>query len=168
MGITVNMSDKEAKAGVIEPVPAGWYKVVISDGELKESNSQKNYGKPYYSLEFTIAEPEAYEGRKIFTNAMLFDKALYTISGLMKALGYNVTAGELEVPDLDELMGREVMLKAKITPERTVTDASTGEKKTYEPRNDVSGFKALGEVTASIPQQRTGGSVTAAGKSILP
>jgi hypothetical protein len=165
MGIIVNMSDKEAKAAVQEPVPGGWYKVTISDGELKESTSEKNPGKPMYNLEFTINEPSEYEGRKFYTIACLWDGALYTISQLCKSLGYEVDKGQFEIPELDDLMGQEVMSLVKITAERTVEKG--GEIKTYERRNEVKGFRKIGAQAVHVPQQRQG-QVSSQGASLLP
>jgi uncharacterized protein DUF669 len=143
MGIKVVLSDKEASSKVLEPIPSGWYTVTITDVEMKESKSVKNAGKPYYSVEHTVAEGK-YEGRKLFSNVMLFEGALYTAVQLVAALtGEQPEPGELEVPEADELIGEQVLAKVKIQPERTVKDDRTGESKTYERRNEVAGYKAL-------------------------
>jgi hypothetical protein len=142
MAIKVVLSSKEASSKVLEPIPSGWYKVTISDVELRESKSQKNKGKPYYAIEHTVSEGD-HEGRKVFSNVMLFEGALYSAVQLMAAItGEQPNEGELEVPDPDELVGEEMWAKVKITPERTVTD-DAGEKKTYEKRNEVAGYKSL-------------------------
>jgi hypothetical protein len=166
MGIKVVLSNDEAKSSVLEPVPLGWYKVTISDVELKEVKNapapgkKDNRGKPFYSIECTINEPEAYEGRKVFTNAMLFEGALYTISQICKAMGINVEAGEFEVPEIEELLGQEFMAKVKITGARKVGD------KEYEARNDISGFKAVGEQEVKVAAAGT--ATSKGGSSLLP
>jgi len=170
MGIKVVLSDKEASSTVLDPVPMGWYKVTISDVELKEVKNapapgkKNNVGKPFYSIEATINEPEQYEGRKLFTNAMLFEGALYTISQIMKAMGIDVEAGEVEVPEIEELVGQEFMAKVKITPARSVIVA--GEKKEYEARNDITGWKAVGEQEVKVAA--AGSATSKGGTSLLP
>lgn len=141
MGIVVNVSAKEQAAGTFEPIPAGWYTCTISDGELVESKSTKNKGKPMYELQFTVNEGQ-HEGRKVRTFACLWSGALYTIVNLMKALGYEVEEGDLEVPEIDELLGRDVLVKVAKTPKRTVT-APDGSTKEYDEGNEVKGFKAI-------------------------
>jgi hypothetical protein len=154
MGIKVVLSEKEASSKALEPVPSGWYKVNISDVELRESKSAKNNGKPYYSFEFTIAEGD-HEGRKVFTNAMLWDGALYSIVQIMTALGYEVEAGELEIPEPDDFLGQELMAKVVITPARKVDD------KEYDARNDTKGFR-------SIEQGAPAGNAKPGTSSLLP
>jgi hypothetical protein len=166
MGIKVVLSNEEASSEVREPVPLGWYKATISDVELKEVKNapqpgkKDNRGKPFYSIEMTINEPDAFEGRKVFTNAMLFEGALYTISQIMKAMGLSVEPGEMEVPDIEELLGQEFMIKVKITGARKVGD------KEYEARNDISGFKAVGEQDVKVAA--SGSATSKGGSSLLP
>lgn len=143
MGIVVNVSSKEQAAGTFEPIPAGWYKMTISDGELVESKSKKNKGKPMYNLEFTVQEGK-FEGRKTRTNACLWEGALYTIVNLLKALGYTVDEGALEVPEIDELLGKDVMAKVAIRPPQEIVQED-GSKKTYDEQNEVKGFKSAGD-----------------------
>jgi hypothetical protein len=165
MGIKIVMTDQEASSKVLEPIPAGWYKVTISDGDLKASKSEKNHGKPYYSLERTVNEPAEFEGRKVFTNVMLFEGALYSAAQLLKALtGEDLTGGEVEFPELDELMGQEVMAKVKITGTRTVQTPEG--PKTYEPRNDVTGFARIGEQAVKVASAASGQAKS--GSSLLP
>jgi hypothetical protein len=170
MGIVVNVSTKEATAGPQEPFASGKYHLVISDVEMRESKSNKNKGKPMYGMEFTVQESELLKtpaevvGRKVYTNACLWDGALYTIIGLMKALEMEVNEGQLEIPEPEDFLGLEVIAKIVITPKKTATDENTGEKKEYEPRNDIKGFFSL-NAPGTIPKA---GSATSGGSSVLP
>jgi hypothetical protein len=153
MGIKVNMTDKEAASQAFEPLPTGWYNVVITDGEVKESKSPKNFGKPFYSLELTVTDGK-YEGRKVFDNVMCFEGALYSITQLCSAVGISVEAGEFEIPELYEFLEGEYankVIQARLgkQPERTVVDERTGESKTYAERNEVKGYKAVGAPIAA-------------------
>lgn len=144
MGIKVNVSGKEASSQILTPIPAGWYKLTISDCDLKQVTNapqpgkKDNRGEAYYALEFTVAEGE-YEGRKVYSNAMLFAGALYTIVQLMKGLGMEVNEGELEIPEPEDLLGGQVWALVKVQGERKVGD------KTYDARNDIKGFRAKDE-----------------------
>jgi len=149
MGIKVVLSEKEANSAVLEPIPSGYYKVNITDVELRESKSEKNAGKPYYAIEHTVAEGD-YEGRKVYSNVMLWAGAAYSLNQLLNGLGISTQAGEVEVPEPEELLGEELMAKVKISPKRVVKDPKTGEVKEYEARNEVSGYRAKGsEPTAN-------------------
>jgi len=171
MGLKLNVSAKEAKSEVLEPIPAGWYKVVLSDVELKEVKNapqpgkKDNRGEPFYSIEHTVSEGK-YEGRKVFSNVMLFEGALYTAVQLAKAMGiYSGAEGEeLVIPDADELTGTEVWAKVKITGERTVRNQQTGESTTYEKKNEIAGYSKnpLGAAGG------TGTGTSSAGNSLLP
>jgi hypothetical protein len=134
--LRVNFSTEEAEATSFDNLPPGKYHVIISDVKVKTSNSAKNKGKPYYAMTVTVVAPDKYAKRKLFTNIMLFPPALYSLSFLMKALGYPVSAGEVKVPTPDELVGQEFIATVKITPPRT--DPETG--KTYDARNEIKGF----------------------------
>jgi hypothetical protein len=133
MGLRVNVSEKEAgsEARSFSPVPRGEYHVKVTDGDLRESQSDKNRGKPYYALELTIQDGE-YENRKVWTNVMLFEGALYSAVQICKALGQDVTGGEMEIPDLDELIGTDFLIKVTIKKET----------EEYDAKNEVRWFKS--------------------------
>jgi hypothetical protein len=133
-GLRVNFSDKEATSAALDPIPRGEYHVKITDIETRYSKSEKNNGKPYWAIEFTVQEGP-YSDRKVWTNCMLFEGALYTLSQLMKSLGYNVEEGEFQLPDPDDLITRDVMVKVTIT----------AETEQYQARNEVRSIKAFGD-----------------------
>lgn len=92
-GIRVNMTSQEAasESRDIELVPKGKYLVAVTNVDVKEVTSepkpgkQDNRGKPYYAITFTIQGTD-YDGRQLWTNAMCFSGALYTIVNMLKAL----------------------------------------------------------------------------------
>jgi len=138
----IDMSDEIAssEARDFAPLPVGKYLVNITDIEIKDIKSEKNKGKKMYSLELTVADGK-YDGRKVWTNIMLFGKS-YSLVWLMKALGLPVVAGRLAIPRPDQLQGEQVVASLDISKERTVIDDTTGEEKTYKPRNEVRSFFA--------------------------
>lgn len=138
MGLKVNFSSEEAssEARSVELLPRGEYHVKLTDVEDRECGEKsKNPGKPYWGLEFTVQEGK-YENRKLWTNCMLFDGALYTFSQLMKALGYDIRSGEFEVPDGEDLVGRDMVVTVKIKPKSKGADGQE-----YDERNEVQGIK---------------------------
>jgi len=159
-GIKVNLSKEEASSKPFELLPKGQYKVTVSDCELKESKSQKNPGKPYYAMELTITEGK-YEGRKLFTNVMLWSGAGYTLGQLLQAAGLSDgSAGEINVPSPEWWLSEcpDMIAVVRVQRERTVKDPQTNEEKTYDERNEVSGFKKV----------EAGVSTASAGNSLLP
>jgi hypothetical protein len=136
-GFRINISEKEASSEgrSAELLPRGDYHVRCTDGSLESCGPEsKNPGKPYYNLEFTV-QSGPHAGRKLFTNAMLFEGALYTIVQIMKSMGLSVTEGEMEVPSIDEIVSTEFIAAVSKQNERTV-----GEK-TYDARNEIKGLR---------------------------
>jgi hypothetical protein len=137
----VDLSEKESVVKDFTPVPRGAYHVVCTDGELRESKSDKNKGKPYYALEFTIQDGP-HENRKVWTNAMCFAGALFTMVQLVEAMGGEVPkgGGKFRIPAIDELIGKHFIARVSIKPE---TDE-------YDAKNEIRGFKAYdGKAPAS-------------------
>jgi hypothetical protein len=159
MGLKVNFSSEEASSEARKPIPRGYYHVKITDIDLRESQSEKNNGKPYWGIEFTVQDGE-YADKKVWTNCMLFEGALYTFSQLMKALGYDVRSGEFEVPDPEDLISRDVVVRVTIRPERTVGD------KNYDESNEVKSIAPWVEGT-KLSSVAGGGAKKKAG-SLLP
>lgn len=92
MGIKVNVSDQEASSGDrnFDQMPIGKYHASITSVELEEATSDDNYGKPMLAFEFTVQDTpgtwQKYANRHDWTRACLWEGALYTIIGILKAL----------------------------------------------------------------------------------
>jgi hypothetical protein len=135
-GFRVNFSDKEASAEgrSAELLPRGNYHVKVTDGSIEECGPEsKNPGKPYYKIECTI-QSGPHANRKLWTNAMLFEGALYTITQIMKAMGISVTAGEMMVPGLNEIIGNDFLVAVIKKPKQKVGD------KEYDEKNEIQSF----------------------------
>lgn len=147
-GLRVNFSEKEAssEARSAELLPRGDYHVSLTDIEHREVREGKNEGKPYWNLEFTI-QSGPHENRKVWTNCMLFEPALYTLAQLLKACGYDVEAGDMEVPEPDELIGTEMV--AAVVVKAKSKNKQTGEE--YDARNEVNGIKKYDASTFKQP-----------------
>lgn len=173
MGINVNVTKKESETRDFDDLPVGKFQMIISECELRESKSANNKGKPMYNFKFQVVTTgnenhDAYEGKPCWTNACLWDGALYTIVGIMKALGYEVEAGELEIPDPDEFIDKELIVRIGRTPARKGKN-SDGEDVVYEAKNEPKGFYAIGATEIKVPKKTAAGqALAAAGTSILP
>lgn len=111
MGLKVNFSQDEADSTPREVLPTGAYPVAVVDVEMREVKpGSANVGKPYWGIRFVVQEGNKYAGQSIYTNIMLFstDKSgtLSTLAQFLKALGYEITPGEFEIPDSDEIQGK--------------------------------------------------------------
>jgi hypothetical protein len=140
--LRVNFTDKEATSKAFEDLPVGKYDAYITGCEPKQSKSEKNNGKWFYSLEATV-DGGPHDGRKLFTNAMLFEGALYTISQIMKAipeLAVRVSGGEVELPTPEELIGKKV--KCHVTRSAAQIGDGTKENPQYPARNQWNGTSA--------------------------
>ena len=165
MGIRVNVSEKAAasESRDLDPVPTGKYLVQIDGAEIREvaGEDSPNKGKPMCNLELTIIDGD-YEGKKMFTNIMLFGEA-YSAVWLCKALGLYDGRGDLDFPEPGDLLGEQFVVKAVKLGE--TTDKKDPSKK-YAPKNEVKGYFNKSTWTAAaagtgtvVPQQK---------KSLLP
>lgn len=138
-GLRVNFSEKEATAANQEPLPTGKYLCHITDASIEECGpNSKNPGKQYLKFEFTVDDSnEKYKGRKCWTNAMLFDGALYTISKMLKALGMSVEPGEMIVPLPDWWIGKQLIVGGTKVGE---TKDKVDPTKTYDPKFEPKNF----------------------------
>ena len=147
-GIRVNMSAKEGKSKTLEPLPSGRYLVAVTDCDLDECGpSSDNAGKPMFKLEVTVQDGD-YEGRKAWTNVMLFEKALYSISQMIKAQGVDIKEvgdkAEFQVPGYEPnvipgpeyWMSKQFIIRTKLMPKRK--DPKSG--KEYDERTEIKGF----------------------------
>jgi hypothetical protein len=134
--LKVNFTEQEANSTVREIPPSGEYLVAITDGEIKEVKpGRKNTGKSFWQLRLVIQDG-AYAGASLICSVMLFDGALYTLAQLMKALGYDTTAGDFIIPPLDNIIGKNVNVKGYKKPATTLPDGTE-----LSERFEVKGFK---------------------------
>jgi hypothetical protein len=155
-GLYVNFSEEEAasEGRDIEPLPSGKYLCTITDVDLRESKSAKNAGKPYYAIEFTVVADKRggqYVNRKCWTNAMLFNPALYTIVQIMKSTGWDVQSGRGRVPEPSELIDKQVVVGGILVGE---TKDKADPTKVYPPKFEPKSF---------MPPEKwdaTGGAIT--------
>lgn len=156
-GLKVNFSQNEAEAQVREIPPSGSYLCNLVDIKLTEVKpGSENAGKPYWNIRYVVQDGR-YSNTSIFTNVMLFsttkDGTLAQLSQLLKALGYTITPGEFELPDPEELQGKQLMVTGRKVPAGTAKDG-----RDYNEQFRVTGYKAVD----------AGSKMSSGGSSLLP
>lgn len=152
--LKVNFTTEEADSAVREIPPSGDYIVNITDGELKAVKpNRKNTGRPYWQLKFVVQEGK-YTGTTLISSVMLFEGALYSLAQLMKALGFEISGGESELPSLEEIIGRQVVVRGIKQAPKTMPDGTE-----LNERFEIKGFKVF-KGAADVASN--------AGNSILP
>jgi hypothetical protein len=115
-----------------DPVPAGWYNVMIDESEMKPTKTE---GGLRLSLRFTILDGQ-YANRKVFTglnlknaNPVAQEIAYKQLSAICHAVGI------MQVQDSQQLHGRPLKIKVKVK-------AAQGD---YEASNDITAYKNINE-----------------------
>ena len=132
----------------MEPLPAAWYKAVITDSEEKPTKAQTG---SYLQLTLEVIEGD-YQGRKVFErlnlnnpNQTAVDIAQRTLSGICRAVGVMTPRNSSDLHD------KAFMVKLAVKP----GDA------TYGPSNEIKEYAAPGADTkkADTPSA-SGGAAT--------
>ena len=113
-----------------DPIPAGWYKAIISNSEMKPTRD--GYGE-YLSLTLQVIDGQ-YENRLVFArlnlknaNDKAVDIARKDLAAICRAVGVMSPQASEELHDIP------LMIKVKVRP-------ASGE---YEASNDIGGYKAV-------------------------
>jgi len=118
-----------SKGGSYEPVPAGSYNATIFEAKLEEVRSGPNEGKPRFNIQFSITD-EGHKNRRVFSYVPLYvANDFWKAQSFFKALGYDMKAGDFEVPSVTELAGKPIGVRVKV-----------GADQNGLPRNEVGGF----------------------------
>lgn len=111
MGLKVNFSRTEAESSVRQVVPSGEYHCKVFEIETREVKpGSLHVGKPYWNIQFLI-QSGPYAGNRLMSNIMLFagkDGTLSSLAQFLRALGYEISEGEFELPDADDLIGKDI------------------------------------------------------------
>lgn len=156
MAIKVNFSEQEAssEARSFDPIPSGQYYCRITDIDLRECGPEsKNPGKPYWAVEFTVQDGE-YENRKLWTNAMLFEGALYTVAQMMKAAGFEANMKKGIINDAEDFISKEVICVVKKQLDTYAMNRDGDGEKQW--KNEIKGIKAYDGVSPASSASKTG------------
>ena len=129
----------QSEMGGFDPLPPGWYQVMVKDAELKTT---KNGTGQYIAVRYDVVGP-THQGRVVFGNLNIRNAnpkaeeiGRQQLGELMRAIGLS------QVTDTDQLIGGQLSIKLAIRTQEG-----------YEPTNDVKGFKSAGGAAPSIPAQ---------------
>lgn len=121
----------EQNTGSYEALPKGTYSTTIFSAELTEVKSGDNAGKPQLKVQLKVADGEEYANRRLFTYVPLYTgKAFWKTQAFFTALGYDMKAGNFQVPEINELLGKSIGAKVTVVP-----NSMSGEDE-----NNVGGF----------------------------
>jgi len=130
-----------------DPVPAGWYKVVIAESEETPTKAQTG---SYLELRMEIIEGD-HAGRKLFDrlnlnnpNQTAVEIAQRTLSSICRAVGVNAPR------DSSDLHDKPLMAKVKVKPASGDYDASN-EVAEYAPTDKGGAAQAAEPAATSTP-----------------
>lgn len=127
-----------------EPLPAGWYDVIISGADYKATKNGSGY---YIKLQYTIEGP-SYQGRVVFGNLNTRNANPVAEKIGRQQLGELLAAiGLRGVTDTEQLLNHRLSIKLKIRKSDEYGDS-----------NDVAGFRAA----AGVPRVAVAAPVAAA------
>ncbi len=128
--------------GTGDPVPSGWYNVVIDESELKPT---KQEGGTRLALRFNILDGQ-YANRKIFGGMNLRNS-----NPAAQEIGYKQLSavchavGVLQCQDSQQLHGRPLKIRVKVKPARVERDAQGNVVAEYDASNDITAYKNINE-----------------------
>jgi len=127
--------------GQMDPVPAGWYNVMIDESELKPTKDAQG---TYLQLRFAVLDGQ-FVGRKLFArlnlrnnNPVAQEIAFKDLSAIAHAVGV------LHVQDSQQLHGIPLKVKVKVSA-----------REGYDPSNDITAYR-------NVNEQVSGGGAAAA------
>ena len=141
-------------AATYEPLPADWYKAVITATEEKPTKAQTG---SYLELNMEIIEGN-YQGRRVFERLNLnnpkpvaVEIAQRSLSSICRSIGVN------NPQNSEELMDKPLMIKVAVKP-------AQGE---YGASNEIKGYDAVGGATTA-PAPAAVAATASAGASTPP
>ena len=130
INISISNEDLASTGGSYDPIPKGTYATTIFAAEVTPVKNGENAGKPQLKIQLRVAEGQ-FENRRLFTFIPLYTgKAFWKTKAFFEALGYDMTAGNFQVPAIEDLLGKPVGAKVAV-----VANSVSGDDE-----NNVSGF----------------------------
>lgn len=154
-------ADEVAEREDFSPVPPGIYTGMITNSELKETNSKTGQ---YILLEIDIQGGE-YEGRKLFErlnikndNQKAVDIAFRTLGEIVKAVG------KTTIKDTEELHNKKFTMEVRVEPAKPYV--KDGVEQPGSPQNSIKKFLPVsGAVSTPKAGSSTATSATAESKA---
>ncbi|HAD28592.1 MAG TPA: hypothetical protein DCF96_08000 [Rhodobacteraceae bacterium] len=146
---TYNIHEVEPM-GNFEPLPADWYRCVITNAEQKP-NSKKTGA--YLELRIEVIDGQ-YQGRLVFDRLNLINPNSVAVDIARRSLASIAHAISVDVKDSVELLDKPLMVKLAVRPAENGYDAS----------NEVKGYDAavtsVGEGLGAVAPATSNGSAT--------
>ena len=143
--ININISNDDlasTSSGSYDPIPKGTYATTIYTAEVVLVKNGENAGKPQLKIQLRVSEGQ-FENRRLFTFIPLYTgKAFWKTKAFFEALGYDLEAGNFQVPANEELLGKSV--GAKVT---VVANSVSGDDE-----NNVGGFTGAASSAEALLQ----------------
>jgi len=128
---------------VNEPLPAGWYPVIIEETEVRETSdsAQRNAGDGYYmKVKYQVVDGQ-HKGRKVFGNINLRNKSQQAEEiGMRELSAIGRAVGVMNISDSSQI--KDKVLQIKLT-------VKTSEQ--YGPQNEVKGYKSVEGLSPVAP-----------------
>lgn len=141
----INISNEDLQStnsGSYDPLPKGTYATTIYSLETTPVKNGDNAGKPQLKVQLRVSEGQ-YENRRLFTYVPLYTgKAFWKTKAFFEALGYDLSAGNFQVPDNADLLGKPIAAKVTVVP-----NGVSGEDE-----NNVAGFAGERSAEAMLKQ----------------
>jgi len=128
---TYNIHEVEPM-GNFEPLPADWYRCVITNAEEKPNSKRTG---AYLELRIEVIDGQ-YQGRLVFDRLNLINPNSVAVDIARRSLASIAKAISVDVKDSVELLDKPLMVKLAVRP------AENG----YEASNEVKGYDAAGAV----------------------
>lgn len=132
----------DAATGGFDPLPAGWYPVMIETADIKENS--KHTGS-YLKLKMSVLDnPAGFAGRKLFHNITLThsnEKA--ALIGQQELAGLGQACGITALTDSAQLLNLALQCRVKV---------QTSDE--YGSENKCTGFKGINVTTESAPAHK--------------
>ena len=126
-------------ADTFEPLPAGWYRAVVEEAELKPTSAGTG---SYLSLKVKILGPTHVDrvvfGNLTYTNPN--DKAVEIGQRMISSLCHAIN--QLQLTDTNQLLGKPFLVKLSIKPAVYEVEGKPESGTKYEANNDIKAFKA--------------------------
>jgi hypothetical protein len=151
LGQSFDVNDIPESTNSYEPLPEGWYPVVIQTAELKAT---KDGTGSYISIKYGLSG----SARTVYGNINIRNQSQkaeeigrQNLGEIMRAIGLS------RVTDSDELIGGNLMIKLVIKDDQT-----------YGRKNEVKGYKAIEGAPAPKSMPKPAAAPAAAGKAAPP
>ena len=144
--LNFNANEVAPDTGVGDPLPDGWYNVMVDQSEVKPTSNNATTGNAFLAVRFNVMDG-SHNGRKLFTNFSIRNQnpvaqeiAYKQLSALAHAVGV------LMVQDSEQLHGIPLKVRVKVR-KGSAKDKNDPSQGNYDDSNDITMYKNINEPT---------------------